>query len=165
MLLQHASELAIRAAVFLAQQSPGKLSPVREVAASAGVPEPYLAKIFQRLTRAGLVRSFRGPGKGMELGRAPAAITLASLIYAMEGRSAVERCLFGLSTCPDKFPCPAHAGWVPLRSAIRDFLEQTTLADLIGSVPAVPGNGSAKPRKPSGIPAKRGAGQQGRLSI
>ena len=50
MLFQHSSELALRAALFLAQQVPGKLSPVHEIAAAAGVSEAYLAKILQRLT-------------------------------------------------------------------------------------------------------------------
>ena len=33
MFFQHSSELAIQATLFLAQQAPGKLSPVREIAA------------------------------------------------------------------------------------------------------------------------------------
>ena len=85
MILQRSSELAIRAALFLAQQAPGKLSPVHEIAAYTGVSEAYLAKILQRLAGAGLVRSFRGPGKGMELGRAPGSISLDSIVCAMEG--------------------------------------------------------------------------------
>jgi Rrf2 family protein len=70
MILQHSSELAIRAALFLAQQAPGKLSPVHEIAAQLGVSKAYLAKVTQRLVATGLVRSFRGPGKGRtEAGR------------------------------------------------------------------------------------------------
>jgi Rrf2 family protein len=152
MLLQHASELAIRATVFLAQQSPGKLSPVREVAARAGVPEAYLAKIFQRLAHAGLVRTFRGPGKGVELGRAPGAISLAALVRAVEGPTVSEGCVFGLSSCPATAPCPLHGEWMPLQAGIRDLLEKTTLADLIRTAPET-----------SGKPGKA-AGRHGRLS-
>jgi Rrf2 family iron-sulfur cluster assembly transcriptional regulator len=131
MLFQHASELAIRATLFLAQQAPGKLSPVHEIAAHAGVSEAYLAKILQRLTSSGLVRSFRGPGKGMELGRAPDAITLASLIEAMEGAKAPDECVLGLGVCSEENPCLLHEEWLPLRAAIHNFLEKTTLADLV----------------------------------
>lgn len=162
MLFHHASELAIRATVFLAQQSPGKLSPVREVAARAGVPEAYLAKILQRLTRAGLVRSFRGPGKGVELGRAPGAISLAALVRAVEGPAIAERCLFGLASSPAECPCPLHREWAPLQASIRDLLEKTTLADLMG----ISLEGAGKPSKAAGkqgrLSAKRGSSQRGR---
>jgi Rrf2 family protein len=80
---QHASELAIRSMLFLAQQAPGKLSPVHEIVSYVNVSEAYRAKILHRLSSSGLVRSFRGPGKGMELGRAPSAIALAAVICAV----------------------------------------------------------------------------------
>jgi Rrf2 family protein len=105
-LLQHASELAIRATLFLAQQSPGKLSPVHEIAAHTNVSEAYLAKIFQRLGTSGLVRSFRGPGKGMELGRAPESISLAAVIHAVEGSKESNACVLGLGACSEENPCP-----------------------------------------------------------
>jgi Rrf2 family protein len=133
-IFQHASELAIRATVFLAQQAPGKLSPVHEIAVHAGVSEAYLAKILQRLASAGLVRSFRGPGKGMELGRPATTITLASLILVMEGSREAHECMLGLGTCSEETPCVLHDEWIPIRTAIRNFLEKTTLADLADSV-------------------------------
>jgi Rrf2 family protein len=133
-LFQHASELAIRAAVFLAQQAPGKLSPVHEIAANAGVSEAYLAKVLQKLASAGLVRSFRGPGKGMELGRAASAITLASLVLVMEGSKGADECVLGLGTCSEKTPCVLHDEWIPIHTKIRNLLEKTTLADLAESV-------------------------------
>jgi Rrf2 family iron-sulfur cluster assembly transcriptional regulator len=134
MIFQRASELAIRAALFLAQQVPGKLTPVHEIAAHAGVSEAYLAKILQRLASAGLVRSFRGPGKGMELGRAASTITLASLILVMEGPKAADECVLGLGTCSEETPCVLHDEWIPIRTAIHNLLEKTTLADLAESV-------------------------------
>lgn len=131
MLFQHASELAIRATLFLAQQAPGKLSPVHEIAADAGVSEAYLAKILQRLASSGLVRSFRGPGKGMELGRAPETISLNSVVCAVEGAKELEDCVLGLGLCSKENPCALHKEWLPLRLAIRKFLDTTTIADLV----------------------------------
>jgi Rrf2 family protein len=131
LLFQHASELAIRATLFLAQQAPGKLSPVHEIAAHSDVSEAYLAKILQRLTSSGLVRSFRGPGKGMELGRAPNTISLAAVVHAVEGPREVDACVLGLGSCSEQNPCLLHKEWLPLRTAIHNFLEKTTLADLV----------------------------------
>ncbi|MBI2815801.1 MAG: Rrf2 family transcriptional regulator [Acidobacteria bacterium] len=133
-LFQHSSELAIRAMMFLAQQSPGKLSPVHEIADHAGVSEAYLAKITQRLASAGLVRSFRGPGKGMELGRTAQAITLASVVHAVQGPLDSGDCVLGAGMCTGENPCVLHREWLPLRTAIQDMLEKTTLADLVESL-------------------------------
>jgi Rrf2 family iron-sulfur cluster assembly transcriptional regulator len=153
LLFQHASELAIRATLFLAQQAPGKLTPAHEIAADAGVSEAYLAKILQRLAGSGLVRSFRGPGKGMELGRAPETISLSSVIRAMEGTKEVEDCVLGLGTCSEVNPCALHQEWLPLRLAIRKFLDGTTLADLVKVVQSRPPFRAAQParQKRSGI--------------
>jgi len=140
LLLQHASELAIRATLFLAQQAPGKLSPVHEIAAHSDVSEAYLAKILQRLAICGLVRSFRGPGKGMELGRAPDVISLAAIIDAVEGPKEREVCVLGLGLCSEDNPCVLHDEWLPLRTAIHNFLERTTLADLVHVVERRPGD-------------------------
>lgn len=142
MLFQHSSELAIRATLFLAQQAPGKLSPVHEIAAEAGVSQAYLAKILQRLTSSGLVRSFRGPGKGMELGKPPEAISLASVVRAMEGPKDVEDCVFGFGMCSVQNPCALHKEWWPLREAINGFLTKTTLADLVRVAQAKSASGS-----------------------
>jgi Rrf2 family iron-sulfur cluster assembly transcriptional regulator len=135
-ILQRSSELAIRAAFFLAHQAPGKLSPAHEIAAHAGVPEPYLAKILQRLSAAGFIQSFRGPGMGMKLGRPANAITLASLVFLMEGSAKVNECVLGLPACSEEAPCALHHEWVPIRTTICKLLEKTTLADLVESVAA-----------------------------
>ena len=108
MIFQRSSEIAIQAMLFLAQQPPGKLTPVHEIAEHAGVSESYLAKVLQRLSNAGLVRSFRGPGKGVELGGAPEAITLSSVIVAAQGSMNLDQCVLGLPICSEEEPCGLH---------------------------------------------------------
>ena len=131
MLFQRSTEVAIRALVFLAKQAPGKLSPTHEIAAQAGVPEAYLAKVLQRLTLSGLVRAFRGSGKGVELGRAAEAIPLSSVIIAAQGSIDSNRCILGISVCSEENPCSLHSEWLPHRAAIQEMLERTTVADLV----------------------------------
>ena len=130
MLYSHASELAIRAALYLALQPPGKLTPVYEIAQGTGLRGPYLAKIMRRLIRARLVRGFRGPGGGVELGRPPEGISLWSVVRAMEGPAQAELCLLGLRDCSPLRPCPLHQQWTLLRAEIQRLLEGTTLASL-----------------------------------
>ena len=67
----------------------------------------------------------------MELGRAPGAISLAAVIGAVEGSSEPKNCVLGLGLCSEENPCALHEDWLPLRTAIHSFLEETTLADLV----------------------------------
>lgn len=130
MLYGHNTELAIRATLFLSIQPPGKLSPAHEIARATGLSEPYLAKILRRLTSAGLVRAYRGPGRGMELARPAADISLAAVVCAIEGRLATDWCGLGLQSCNESNPCPLHQDWVGIRANVERLLEQTTLASL-----------------------------------
>lgn len=127
----HAAEVAIRAALYLAGQPRGEISPVQEIAAASGLPKAYLSKVIQRLVQPGLVRTFRGPGGGIELGKSPEAITLWSLVYATTGREDADRCALGIGSCSAKNPCPLHEKWAPLRDEFHRLLEGTTLAELV----------------------------------
>jgi Rrf2 family transcriptional regulator, iron-sulfur cluster assembly transcription factor len=131
MLYGHAAEVAIRAGLYLAGRPPGQLSPVREVAKATKLRSPYLSKVIQRLAQAGLVRTFRGPGGGIELGKSPESISLWALVCATDGPVDANRCALGLGDCSPKDPCPLHRRWAPLRSDFQELLEETTLAALL----------------------------------
>jgi len=130
----HTSELAMRATLYLALQPPGKLSPIRQIARDTGLPGPYLAKITRRLIQAGLVRAFRGPGGGLELGRAAEAITLWTVVAAVDATAPSKSCLLGAEFCSEEKPCLLHVRWRPLEAAKRRLLEETTIAALAGAV-------------------------------
>ena len=131
MLFGRASELAIRAVVHLALQPPGKLTPVHEIAQGTGLPGPYLAKLMRRLIDARLVRAFRGPGGGLQLGRSPEAVSLWSVVRAMEGPLQPQWCVLGLRLCSPEKPCPMHPRWSALCEETQRLLEETTLALLV----------------------------------
>lgn len=130
MLYQHATGLAVRAALCLAQQRPGSRIPVREIARATNLSAPYLAKIINRLHRAGLVRTFRGPGGGIALAHDAAQITLWEIVQAVEAPAGDQICALGIGLCSEERPCPLHDRWVPLRDGKQQLLEQTTLAAL-----------------------------------
>jgi Rrf2 family iron-sulfur cluster assembly transcriptional regulator len=58
---------------------------VRVIGSRQGIPARYLEQILQRLRRAGLVRSKRGPGGGYTLAREASAITVRDILEAVEG--------------------------------------------------------------------------------
>lgn len=74
---------ALVAALEMAAAGPGPVT-VAEVAVRHGIPEAALAKVIQRLVRAGLAVGSRGVGGGYRLAREASAITVAEVLGPFE---------------------------------------------------------------------------------
>lgn len=103
---------------------------VQEVAEWTGAPGPYLAKVFNTLTKAGIVVAKRGNKGGVLLARPAAEITLEAVAEAMDDSEWRCKCLLGLAECSDERACPVHAFWSQERETIHAQLASTTLADV-----------------------------------
>jgi Rrf2 family protein len=171
MLSGSAVALATRAVLFLALQPPDRLAPIHEIARSLGLPKPYLAKVIQQLTAAGLVVAQRGPGGGLRLARPARAVSLWDVVQAVEGPSEVQTCALGLQACGDEHPCPLHGRWSRLRAQMQRLLSRTTLqalaktgsAEDAGPVHAwlrVAGDGSPSVRRSAMRRGQRAASEQ-----
>jgi Rrf2 family iron-sulfur cluster assembly transcriptional regulator len=78
-------QYAICGSFDLAYNGGGAPVQIRVISERQAIPARYLEQIFQRLRRAGLVLSKRGPGGGYTLARAPEEISLREIIEALEG--------------------------------------------------------------------------------
>jgi len=132
-LYSKASEYAIRAMVFLAEQPEGELIQLKEVAAHEGIPFHFLAKTMQILSRRGLVHSHRGPRGGFRLNRDAGEIRLYDIVDPIDHITNYdETCILGIQPCNDQAPCPLHDEWKTIRRSIRQTLEAKTLRDMVG---------------------------------
>ena len=121
--------LGIHAAVLLAA-NPDEPLPVEKIAGTIKVSANHLSKVMQRLARAGMVRSIRGPKGGFVLERHPEAIRLMEIYEAIEGEYPEGRCLFRHPVCGGK-AC-AFGGWVQnLNDEVKNFFNNRTLKDMI----------------------------------
>ncbi len=69
MKLYRESANGIEGLLALAAKPPRTVMLLSDIAAARGVPQSFLAKIFQKLIRHGVVRSFRGAFRGFALAR------------------------------------------------------------------------------------------------
>lgn len=156
MVYSRSTEYAIRALVHLAQVPEGKFVMVRQIASEENIPAHFLAKILQQLARKGLLRSSKGPTGGFCLRRPASQIRLMQLVEALNGLTDYHKCVSGFSECTDEAPCAMHDSWTALRSRIIEYLETTTIAEVVTSLEAKR-RAQRKPRR-----AKRaGAGKRG----
>ena len=85
-------EWAVHACTLLAALPPAIALPARLLAEFFELPEPYLAKQMQKLSRAGIVETRRGPRGGYALARLAAEITLLQMVEAIDGAERHFRC-------------------------------------------------------------------------
>ena len=130
MIYSRSAEYAIRALIHMATLAPGEYAMAKHIAAEAGIPAPFLAKILQDLARDGFLKSSKGPGGGFRLSLAAEEISLRRVADAVDGPGRYQRCIGGCAECNDQTPCGLHDSWKPLRSRIIEYLEDTSVASL-----------------------------------
>ena len=116
----------------LAAKPSGSAMLLRDIAGAGRVPQSFLAKIFQKLARHGIVRSLRGAVRGYVLARPLKEIKLKEIVLAIEGPDLFERCIFWSDRCADSNPCPLHEQWKQIKQkSFGKLMDETTLADLM----------------------------------
>ena len=122
-------DYALRAMLELA--SAGGLVKGEQLANAQGIPRKFLETILLELRHEELVASQRGVEGGYALARPAEEISVADVIRAVEGPIATVR-----GVRPEEVEYVGAAAalqpvWIELRTAMRDVLEGTTLADLV----------------------------------
>ena len=91
-----------------------------QLAQETGLPAPTVQKLVSRLTAAGLLRSIRGAGGGLQLARPAAAISLADIVEAVEGPIALTACVEqGRHDCALERSCSVRPHWTVVNEALR----------------------------------------------
>jgi Rrf2 family protein len=143
--------------VYLAAQPAGKRVLNRDMAARLGVPAAYLAKIMQDLSKANLVRSFRGQQGGFCLEDGAEGMSLIEIVSLIEGGGFGRACVLGLHVCDEGKPCPIHGQWRPIKRSITRAWGRAGWAP---SPRACAAAGAGSPIRPS--PASWDSGDRGR---
>ncbi len=121
-----AASLALHATALIA----GSSTPLqaRQISGSIGASEAHLAKVLQRLVKAGLVRARRGPGGGFELARPAEEITLKQIYEAIEGPVDAHSCPFGVPLCSGG-DCPLGDEFRKASVRLLEFMAAARLSD------------------------------------
>ena len=112
----------------------GQEEPVRikDIARRQEISEKYLEQIVSVLNKAGFVKSSRGPQGGYRLMRAPAEYTAGSILCLIEGSLAPVACMdMDENDCPRHERCATLFLWQRLHEAMKDIIENISLADLV----------------------------------
>lgn len=125
-----ASTYGIRSVAYMAAQRDREMISIRELSRVLDIPPAFLTKVMQRLAARNIVRTMRGYGGGVSLGKPASDITLKDIITAVEGDEAFHPLGLGI---PDEHMAriPAFfAKWNKMNNQIDDFFSRTSLMEL-----------------------------------
>jgi Rrf2 family transcriptional regulator, iron-sulfur cluster assembly transcription factor len=124
----------LRALFDIAYHSAGLSTQVKDISARQGISPRYIEQIFQKLKRAGIVKSIRGPSGGYYLARSPDEIKVGDIMRATEGNIDLVFCLGhnkkATKSCERAVQCVARDVWSEASTRLLDYLDSITLQDL-----------------------------------
>ncbi len=129
-MLSNSTKYAIRAVLYLANNSSvdHKLGS-KKIAEDIDIPAPFLAKIFQILSKATIIKSTKGPNGGFYLTEKELSKNLLRVVESIDGLHAFNSCFLGLPTCSEENQCSIHHIAVPFRDALLKELTERSIAD------------------------------------
>lgn len=134
MLLSKSCEYGMRATLYLATLNKEGYVSIRDISEELDISFHFLTKIFQKLTQAGILASFRGPNGGVALARPATAVTLFEIVVAIDGPELFHECVLGLPECGNRRPCPMHDSWAVERQRLRGMFSGTSVAEAASDV-------------------------------
>jgi len=123
------SEYALRVIAFLGARD-GKPATTRQIAHATRVPEGYLAKVLQSLSRTGLVRSQRGLHGGSVLAKTPGEITIYDVVSAVDSIPRIRTCPLGVKAHAQRL-CALHRRLDDALETVEKAFRSSTVADLL----------------------------------
>ncbi len=124
-------EYAVHGLLFLAMRHENEVVLVSEIAKAQNLPESYLAKVFQLLAKAGLLRSFRGARGGYMLAQPLEKITLRDVALAVEGQTPLFKPLSNVRGCHNEADCLIREAFSRAEKSLFRELEKVTLKEMV----------------------------------
>lgn len=130
-MLSNSAKYALKAVLFLAVKSDEDHKILaRDIAEPINVPQAYIAKLLQELSKQQIVSSTKGIYGGFYLTSLNLKQPIINVIYAIDGPNWMHSCLLSLDNCDEHFPCPFHHLANPMRSQLVELLKEKTIEDI-----------------------------------
>ena len=128
--LSKKADYALMAMKHLAQTAGAPSTSAREIAEQYDIPIELMAKVLQRLVRAGLLVSTQGTRGGYTLSRPSSSVSVADVIQAIDGPLTVTACSIESDSCGQYSKCSVRDPLWRIKDRIVSALSATSVADL-----------------------------------
>lgn len=129
-MFSNSTKYAIRAIEYLLlNQGNNKLSVVT-LASELDIPQPFLSKIMQQLSKGDIISSTKGRGGGFYLSQENMKRPLIDIVICIEGHNVFDKCVLGLAQCSDNNPCLLHHHFKLFKMSLEKSICTDSIRDL-----------------------------------
>ncbi|MFP3859708.1 MAG: RrF2 family transcriptional regulator [Bacteroidales bacterium] len=122
--LSEAASIALHGIILVAREKGGMN--VVKIAERTNTSRHHVAKIMQRLVKAGYLISHRGPNGGFELKQNPENITFLELYETIEGEIEINTCPMDKPVCPFN-KCILNNVTSKMANEFKEYLKSQTI--------------------------------------
>ena len=123
------ADYGLIAVKHLAECGQGACS-AKDMAEAYGMPQEALAKILQRLVKAGLLHSQHGTNGGYALARDARTITAFEVIKSIDGPVLITSCTTKHGDCEQSLKCTVREPLRKVNESIQEVLSRITIAQM-----------------------------------
>jgi Rrf2 family protein len=131
--LSKKADYALMAMKHLAEHAERGSCSAKDVAEAYGIPPEALAKILQRLARAGLLHSQHGMNGGYTLARSAQEISAYEVIRTIDGPLFITSCITVRGECDQTERCTIREPLRKVNQSIEEVLRKIRIADMAES--------------------------------
>jgi Rrf2 family protein len=124
------ADYGLMAMKHLAEHAHEGACSAKDVAESYGIPPEVLAKILQRLAKAGLLHSQHGINGGYTLARPAREISAYEVIRAIDGPLFITSCITVRGECDQTQRCTIREPLRKVNQSIEDMLKKIRIAEM-----------------------------------
>ena len=132
------ADYGLMAMKHLAEHADRGACSAKDVAEAYGIPPEALAKILQKLAKAGLLNSQHGMNGGYTLARDAGVITAFEVIRAIDGPLFITSCISVRGECGQSNRCTIREPLRRVNQSIEEVLKRITISEMREA--PVPGN-------------------------
>ncbi len=125
------ADYGLMALKYLAENAASASLSAKDIAEAYHIPLQLLAKILQRLTKVGLLRSHAGMNGGYALSRSARDITAFEVIHAIDGPLFITSCITIGGSCDLNDICTIKEPLRRVNDGISDLLKSIKISDLV----------------------------------
>lgn len=129
--LSKKTDYALMAIQYMASKGTDRVVNTKEIAEEYKIPVELLAKVLQKLGKKGLIASQNGPKGGYVLAKPPEAISVLSIIQAIEGHVGITECYHNEdSHCVQMAHCNIRNPIRNIQNSIYGLLDSMSIEDM-----------------------------------
>lgn len=129
-LISRNTDYGIRAVCYMARKKDSTIT-VTELVKELGIPRPFMRKILQALSKAGVLESHKGIGGGFRLSKKPQNIYLIDLMKVFQGRLSLNECFFKKEICPNRKSCYLKKKIDSIEKSVYEQLKPITVKSIL----------------------------------